>query len=51
MGALVALQLGKSTVVHKKTFLFETFCCSWHESFQLDPDQKQNWKIVLTLTN
>ena len=49
MGALVVLQLGKSTVVHRKTFLFETFCCSGHELFQWDPDQKQNGKIVITL--
>ena len=33
-GALVVLQLGNSEVVHRKTFLFETFCCSWHVLFQ-----------------
>ena len=50
-GALAVFQLGNSKVVHKKTFLFETFCCSWHVLFQRAPDQKQNRKIVITSTD
>ena len=33
-GALVVLQLGNFKVVHRKTFRFETICCSWHVLFQ-----------------
>ena len=50
-GALVVFQLGNSNVVHRKSFLFETFCCSWHVLFQRAPDQKQNRKIVITGTD
>ena len=37
MGALVVIQLGKSTVVHKKAFLFETLSVAHGMSYFSEP--------------